>query len=434
MTVETTERKASFAGGQDTNEFTFRALVSAPADIKVLKTLISTGVDTDLAYSTDYTVSVNSDGIGGIVTLTPSVSTLYTTTVYRETTNTQASDYDDYNQFPADTLEGDLDKRTMIDQEQAEALDRTVKVPIASSVDPTLPLPVANYALGWNATGTGLENKSPIDAASVAEAEAARDAAEAARDAAIEAQQAAEAVSGIETASQAEAEAATDNTKMMTALRVKQEVALIANLPVLDEDNMATNSATKVPTQQSVKAYVDVTRTIAQGGTGEVTAQAAIDALTAVSEATAEHVLTKDTATGNAIFKEVPTPATFANVYVADTQKLSAVGGSITENSVGGTTYTKVKEFVSNGTGSLYFSSLLKCSGGSTASLVIYRNGSAVGATKTTSSTTYVEQLETITGWSPGDLIQFYIKSTSGNPAVLGTTNIYATSMTINDE
>jgi streptogramin lyase len=44
---------------------------------------------------------------------------------------------------------------------------------------------------------------------------------------------------------------------------------------------------------------------IADGGTGESTAQAAIDALTSVSGATNEHVLTKDTGTGNAIFKAV---------------------------------------------------------------------------------------------------------------------------------
>ena len=42
---------------------------------------------------------------------------------------------------------------------------------------------------------------------------------------------------------------------------------------------------------------------IADGGTGQSTAQAAIDALTAVTGATNEHVLTKDTATGNAVFK-----------------------------------------------------------------------------------------------------------------------------------
>ena len=42
---------------------------------------------------------------------------------------------------------------------------------------------------------------------------------------------------------------------------------------------------------------------ITDGGTGASTAQAAIDALTAVSGATNEHVLTKDTASGNAVWK-----------------------------------------------------------------------------------------------------------------------------------
>lgn len=42
---------------------------------------------------------------------------------------------------------------------------------------------------------------------------------------------------------------------------------------------------------------------VAEGGTGQTTAQAAIDTLTNVAAATNEHVLTKDTATGNAIFK-----------------------------------------------------------------------------------------------------------------------------------
>lgn len=45
------------------------------------------------------------------------------------------------------------------------------------------------------------------------------------------------------------------------------------------------------------------TLAIANGGTGQTTAQAAIDALTNVAAATNEYVLTKDTGTGQAIFK-----------------------------------------------------------------------------------------------------------------------------------
>jgi len=51
---------------------------------------------------------------------------------------------------------------------------------------------------------------------------------------------------------------------------------------------------------------------ISNGGTGQSTAQDAIDALTQVSSATNEHVLTKDTATGNAVFKSSST------IYNAD--------------------------------------------------------------------------------------------------------------------
>jgi len=56
---------------------------------------------------------------------------------------------------------------------------------------------------------------------------------------------------------------------------------------------------------------------IATGGTGQTTAQAAIDSLSAVSGATNEHVLTKDTASGNAKFKAVST--TFADLTVDTT-------------------------------------------------------------------------------------------------------------------
>lgn len=48
---------------------------------------------------------------------------------------------------------------------------------------------------------------------------------------------------------------------------------------------------------------------LAGGGTGQVTAQAALNILTAVAGATNEHILTKDTATGNAIFKAAPAAA-----------------------------------------------------------------------------------------------------------------------------
>jgi len=164
MSVNSTTRKQSFTldAINDAFDFTFPALVGAEGDIKVVSSTL--GTDTMLVYATDYTVEINTDGDGGTVTLDdPSAVGYGTLTVYRETTNLQESDYEDYNQFPADTLERDLDRRTMIDQEQAEVIGRSVKVAITSDIT-ALELPSAAPGKGilWNAAGDGLQN-SAID-------------------------------------------------------------------------------------------------------------------------------------------------------------------------------------------------------------------------------------------------------------------------------
>lgn len=68
---------------------------------------------------------------------------------------------------------------------------------------------------------------------------------------------------------------------------------------------------------------------IAKGGSGQSTAQLAINALTQVSSATNEYVLTKDTATGNASYKAIPNVVTAKitnnNVTYA---KIQTVGAS----------------------------------------------------------------------------------------------------------
>jgi hypothetical protein len=158
MTVETTARKQSFAGGQGTLTYTFRSLTDHPEYIKVVA--VSSGTETLLTYSTDYSVAPAADGVGGVVTVSPTFSTAYTYTVYRDTALVQESDYDDFNQFPADTLEEDLDRRALIDQEIGEDTDRTLKIPISvTGVDAELPVPVADKILGWNSAATAIENK-----------------------------------------------------------------------------------------------------------------------------------------------------------------------------------------------------------------------------------------------------------------------------------
>ena len=128
MSVDTTTRKVAFSSTQVADyAFTFRALTSAPSDIKVKVT--TSGTTSDLTYTTDYTVAVNSNGVGGTVTLVTTYGTAtHTITIYRDTTNKQESDYNDYNQFPSDTLETDLDRRTMLAQEIEEDVSRCAQV------------------------------------------------------------------------------------------------------------------------------------------------------------------------------------------------------------------------------------------------------------------------------------------------------------------
>jgi hypothetical protein len=160
MSVTSVIRKQNFTmdGAEDEFTFTFRALVSAPEDIKC-QTTIGTTI-TDLIYNTQFTVAVNADGTGGVVTLvSPATIGAGTLTVYRDTTNKQLSDYDDYNQFPADTLETDLDKRTLVSQEHSEEVDRAVKFPLNSSASGELPEPTghAGELIVVNATEDGLD-------------------------------------------------------------------------------------------------------------------------------------------------------------------------------------------------------------------------------------------------------------------------------------
>ncbi len=56
----------------------------------------------------------------------------------------------------------------------------------------------------------------------------------------------------------------------------------------------------------------------------------------------------------------------------------------------------------------------------------IYRNGSPIGAERTTTSTTYVNFSQDLTGWTAGDLIQLYTKiSTVGSYVITQNFRIY---------
>ena len=69
-------------------------------------------------------------------------------------------------------------------------------------------------------------------------------------------------------------------------------------------------------------AYLEDVTSINHGGSGQTTAQLAINALSAVSGGTNEHVLTKDTATGNAKWKAAVGGGSGGGYYLATPEKV----------------------------------------------------------------------------------------------------------------
>ena len=94
--------------------------------------------------------------------------------------------------------------------------------------------------------------------------------------------------------------------------------------------------------------------------------------------------------------------------YAAGSIQLIASDAIVT---LGSETWTKKKEIVIIKGGILRISFDLKTDGGTTARGRIYRNGIAIGTERTTTSSSYVNFSEDISGCSPQDLIQLYIKT-----------------------
>lgn len=91
--------------------------------------------------------------------------------------------------------------------------------------------------------------------------------------------------------------------------------------------------------------------------------------------------------------------------------------------------YTLAYEIIVPRAGTLTASWSQRGDGGSGTSYVkIHRNGSAVGVEKTTNtSAVYATQTDTISGWSAGDLLQFYVKE-NGSGVFIGNISILETS------
>lgn len=200
MTITTTTPRAQYNGNGATTAFSVPFEFLEAEGVKVIFT-DADGVDATWVKDTHYTLTNNTAAATGTVNVkttpsnyTPANGTKIT--ILRNQPLKQTTSYSNNDPFPAKSHEKALDRLAMEVQTISEKVGRApVLKETSANSGLTFPEPEANKVLSWNAAGDALANKA------------------------------------------------------VTALEGLYEV--------VDEDDMASNSDTKLPTQQSVKAYVD---------------------------------------------------------------------------------------------------------------------------------------------------------------------------------
>lgn len=169
MTISSSTNRNTYTGNGavDTYSYTFKIF----AETDLLVTVKNTSdVETTLALTTDYTVTGVGETSGGTVVLVNSgqawldgdgdLLTNYIISIRRVRPLTQLTDIRNQGDFFPEVHEDEFDKQIMIDQQQQDEIDRTIKLPetlTSSDFDTELPTTIgtANAALVVNSTGDG---------------------------------------------------------------------------------------------------------------------------------------------------------------------------------------------------------------------------------------------------------------------------------------
>lgn len=177
MTIaSTTNRMPNYVGNGSTDEFSYTFKIFTDGDLLVTVRNTS-NVETTLVLNTDYTVAGAGDSDGGSITLVNAsqawltggfLTTNYEITMRRVVSVIQETDIRNQGSFFPETHEDAFDYLTMIDQQQEDVLDRSMKLPesvAGSTFDTMLPATIvgaSNSVLVVNATGDGFDVGSDI--------------------------------------------------------------------------------------------------------------------------------------------------------------------------------------------------------------------------------------------------------------------------------
>lgn len=167
MTISSETNKVTYTGDGSTTVFPYTFKILDEDHILVQLKNISSGALTTQTITTHYTVSGVGTSTGGNITFLTAPSSAYKVVLTRDVPATQETDYEEYDTFPAASHEEALDKLTMIDQQQQEQIDRSIKVDpaVAGFSGQILGTPAAYNQVRVNSGATGLEFATASDLA-----------------------------------------------------------------------------------------------------------------------------------------------------------------------------------------------------------------------------------------------------------------------------
>jgi hypothetical protein len=144
MTVSSETRTAGpFTGNGVTTAFPFAFRVFTGADVLVVQTDVS-GAETELALTTDYTVTLNGDqddNPGGTVTLNSALTTGYLLTLTSEVAYTQLTELTNGGGFYPQVITAALDKLAVLIQQARNLTTRSIKIPLSDGTGGVTELP-----------------------------------------------------------------------------------------------------------------------------------------------------------------------------------------------------------------------------------------------------------------------------------------------------
>lgn len=159
MTVSSTQNRVSYTGNGVTTAFAFPYRFLTNADLVVYENEVLQVI------TTDYTVIGAGDDAGGTVTFVSAPANGLEIVILRDPAITQELDLVENDSLPAESVEDAFDRLTMIAQRLDDRIDRSFVLSDAAiaAADLTIPIPVADEVLKWNAAGDALESASIAD-------------------------------------------------------------------------------------------------------------------------------------------------------------------------------------------------------------------------------------------------------------------------------